>query len=103
MALRTRVAAGVATLALSLTGLAAVAAPADAATPQAAASHAHAVTPDVFRMDYFRGTGPTIPLATQTALLEAQMAGFRPYQCSTVQTTGQQGGYYVTILCESMS
>ncbi|PWI45889.1 hypothetical protein [Streptomyces sp. ICBB 8177] len=102
MALRTRVAAGVATLALSLTGLAAVAAPADAAVPRTA-DRAHAVTPDLFRMNYFYGTGPTIPLAQQTALLQAQMAGFTPFQCGTVQTTGQPGGYYVTILCESMS
>lgn len=99
MALGTRVAAGAATLALALTGLVAATAPADAAT--APSAHGNVATPDTFRMEYFAGTGGTIAIAQQQAYLEAQMRGFWSNQCSTVQTTGQPGGYYVTILCEA--
>lgn len=100
MALRTRVAAGAATLALSLTGLAVAAVPANAAAPRSAGAHS---SPDTFRMEYFYGTGGTVALAEEQAYLEAQMAAFTPTQCGVVSLTGQSGGYYVTILCESWS
>lgn len=100
MALRTRIAAGAATLALSLAGLAVATVPASAA-PQSTGTHA--VTPDIIRMQYYYGRGATAALAEQEAFMLAGFGGFSVNQCHLVSLTGQTGGYYATILCQSFN
>lgn len=101
MALGTRIAAGAATLALSLTGLAVATAPANAAPANGATAQTHSVSPDTFRMGFYTGSGGTVAIAQQFALFQAESAGYWMSQCSPYRTTGGNGWYTVTILCQA--